>query len=911
LVPWLFTIPLAAVPALAQTALTGAFQGTATDAAGAALVGATVELTSDSLDVKTTQTTDASGAFRFLRLVPGADYSIQVSAAGFESWHRSGIESLSGQTTSISAVLEVGARNETITITEHAGALSTESAELATRVGTQALTSLPTNGRVVTRFALLDARVRNANALGGDGLNQYRLSINGNTFRDSQHRLDGNTNYDTLFNNIPLQRVPLVAVQEFRVLTNQFTAEHGSTSSGLTITTTKAGTDEFHGEAFFLVRPSGIQSRPPLANLRIPNQLLQEGGALGGPLVKGQTYFFTSYERTDQERGSFVSSANQGFYIGDYSDNLAMAKIDHRLSDSHWLSARFNGHRDTNTNPNDRVGGLIQPSAATLATTQAIGAQVTDTKTWGFVVNEFRAGYANAVPSSSSPQEPSLVVMRPGYSTEGVATYSTNRTEVYQAADQISWEHGGHLLKAGGDFIRRKVRDRQFDLLGTYTFPGGAPVDGQQPTLYTQRFGVANMRYGQTQWAGFVQDTWRIHPRLTLNLGLRYDYQSILDDFNNFGPRAAFTWDPKGDGGTLIRGGFGLYYDQPFFHGLSQRFILGGLNAPFATYSIAPANPAFPQYPYSYPPEAPPAGLSLAPRNVELRGEKLLSPYTTQFTLGFQRRLPDQWVLSVDVTRALTVKQFLQYDTNAASPFPRTQAGQMRSVAEADRTRPFYDAARGVSIYQGVAVREVRVTTNGNTANYHALTVGLSRRFGNRYFAGVSYNWASALNSITDDHLGANPQEWSDVQRGERGLSDFLQRHRFVANGGVFLPWNIQASVMIVAASGLPVNSLTGVDNNGDSLNRDRAAGFGRNAFRGTSQGTLDLSLSRQLVLSERTRLELRADGFNLLNNQNYYTFNNVFGNGTGPLPTFLRPVGGVANVDPARQFTFVAKVLF
>jgi hypothetical protein len=167
------------------------------------------------------------------------------------------------------------------------------------------------------------------------------------------------------------------------------------------------------------------------------------------------------------------------------------------------------------------------------------------------------------------------------------------------------------------------------------------------------------------------------------------------------------------------------------------------------------------------------------------------------------------------------------------------------------------------------------------------------------------------MNSITDDHLGANPQEWNDVQRGERGPGDFLQRHRLVANGAVFLPLKIQASAILIAASGLPVNSLTGIDNNGDSLNRDRPAGLSRNRFRGTAQRSFDLSLSREFVITERARIELRADGYNLFNNQNYYVFNTNYGNGATPLAPFLRPVGGVANVDPARQFTFGVKFLF
>lgn len=901
----------------AQTALTGGIQGTVQDATGAAVVVAQMELSSASLSMKIKTATDASGAYRFVRLTPAGDYQLTVGAPNLEAQTRKGIEVSSGDVTALDITLVPAAQRQQIDIAESVSALATETMEISGTVATRQLNTLPSNGRNLNRFALLDAKVRNPSALGGDGFSSTRLSINGATFRDTQYRLDGNTNYDTLFNNSPLQRLSISSVQEYRVLTNQFNAEHGSTSTGLVITTTKSGTDQFHGEGFFYARPSGIQSRPPLANLRIPNELMQGGGAIGGPILKSRTYFFANYERINQNRGSFINPAINpainspapSFFVGNFRDNLALAKFDHRFTDRHWISARVNGHRDTNNNPNDRVGGLIQPSAANVSVGQAVAGQVTDTMTWGSVVNELRAGYTNAVPSLSVPLNPQLVVNRPGYSTEGSAGFSTVRNEVYQLADQVAWQRGSHTLKFGGDFIRRKVRELAFDAFGTYTFPGGAPIPGQVPTLYTQRFGVSTLSYGQTQWAGFIQDTWRIHPRLTLNLGLRYDYQSLLDDYN--GPRAGFAWDIGGDGSTIFRGGFGMYYDQPFFHGLTQRFLLNGLTVPFATFSFTPATPGFPQFPFSYAPTAPPSGPSLAPRNVVLRSDNLLGPYTTQFTLGIQRRLPGQWVLSVDGIRSLAVKQFLQYDRNASSPFPRAAPGQTRTAAQADRTRPFFDPARGVSIFQGVAIRELRETTNGNTANYHALDVKLSRRFMSRYSVGISYVWSSALNSITDDHLGANPQEWSDVQRGERALSDFAQRHRFVANASAILPWKIQASMIATLASGLPVNAITGVDNNGDGLVVDRPAGFGRNAFRGTEHRNFDFSFSRPIAVREKVVVELRADMFNLFNNQNYYRFNNVYGNGESPVATFLRPIGGVANVDPARQFTFGLKVQF
>ncbi|HYO83659.1 MAG TPA: hypothetical protein VES20_19815, partial [Bryobacteraceae bacterium] len=733
------------------------------------------------------------------------------------------------------------------------------------------------------------------------------LSFNGQIFRETQYRLDGNSNYDTLFNNSPLQRVSLSAVSEFRVLTNQFNAEHGSTSTGLVIATTRAGTDAWHGEALMVVRPSGIQARPPLTDRHIPNELLQGGASLGGPAKRGSVYVFGNYETLRQNRGSFVSSPVPGFFTGTLRDQMGLLRSDVRWSDRHWTMLRVNAQRETNTNPNDRVGGLVQPSNAARSIGQGIGGQLVDTATAGSTVNEFRAGYINSVPSSTVPLIAGVGILRPGYSTEGTSSFSSVRTEVYQAADQFSWQSGSHALKFGADFIRRKARDFSYDAFGSYTFAGGPPVPGQQPLQYSHRFGVALLTYGQTQWAGFLQDTWRVHPRVTLNVGLRYDYQSLVDDLNNFGPRFGFTWDAWG---WVVRGGAGLFYDQPFFHGLTQRFLLNAVDAPFATYTLTPRDSVFPQFPASLDPLGPPATLTLAPRNIVVRGDELRSPYTSQFTLGLQRQMGD-WILSVNAIRSLTVKQFIHYDRNAAAPLLRTLPGQVRTVTEADRTRPLYDPARGVSMYQGVAVRQVRQTENGGIARFHSLDLGVARRFSRRYQLAAHYVLSSALNSVTDDHLGANPNEWSDVVGGEMAVSDFAQRHRFVAHGTLELPWTVQLSAIATLASGLPVNAITGLDNNGDGTVVDRPAGFGRNTFRGTDHRSLDLSVNRTFSVSETVGVELRADAFNVLNSSNFYRFNNVYGNGTQPSASFLLPVGGVANADPGRQWTFGARLIF
>jgi hypothetical protein len=894
-----------------QTAQTGAIHGAITDASGSAIAGAPVEVSSPSRAVKLTTRSDPAGGFRFYNLVPATDYAVSVAAGGFQTWTRAPLAVVSGEPLTIRVQLAVEARRESIEVSAPAPAVAPESTEVSTNVGHERLLAMPTNGRHLNRFALLDARVRNTGGLGGDGSNLTRLSINGSTFRNTQYRLDGQTNYDTLYNNAPLQQLSLSAVQEFRVLTNQFNAEHGSTSVGLVIATTRAGTNQVHGEALFYGRPSGIQARPPLAKMRIPNQLLQEGGSLGGPVRRDKTHYFLNYERTSQERGSYISTVSPGFFIGRYRNDLALARLDHQFSSAHSAALRLNGQRESNTNANDSGGGTVQPSAAVKSAGQSMGAQMTETALWRGLVNELRLGYTNAVPSNSSPLTPGVVVTRSGYSTEGNASYSMVRTEIYQLSDQAIWQRGAHTFKAGGDFIRRKIRDFSFSSHGTYTFPAGAPVAGQQPTQYSQRFGVARLRYGQTQWAGFFQDTWRLSQRLTVNLGVRYDYQSVLDDCNNFGPRLGLSWDPKGDGATILRGAFGLFYDQPFFHGLTQRFLQGGVNAPYVTYTLAPSDPNFPGYPYSYNPLAHPAGLTLAPAAVYVRTGTLLSPYTTQSSIGVERRIPGGWTLSVTGVRNLSVKQFMHINLNAPSSFLRTAAGQSRSVAAADRTRPLYDAALGVSMYQGVPVRDVRLVTNGATNVYHGLDIRLARRVTHRLQVSAHYALTSSMDSITNDHLGSNPQDWNDILKAEWALSDFAQRHRFVGSGVVSLPRDIQVSAFAVLASGLPVNPLTGSDNDGNSGQYDRPAGFGRNSFRGTPQRSFDLSLARPIRLRDRARVEIRGDAFNLFNNQNYYKFNNVYGNGSTPNATFMQPVSGVANVDPGRQFTFGLRLLF
>jgi outer membrane receptor protein involved in Fe transport len=897
----------------AQTELTGGLRGTVlAGASGERVPGARVVVTSDSLRVRRETQTDADGAFALFGLPPANDYVVKASAGGFREAVRDAVSLVSGEAATFDLALEIESPTATVNITDEASPVVNNAPEVSQVIDSRQVSELPSNGRSVNRFALLDPHVRNTGGLGADGSTSARLSINANSYRQTFYKLDGNSNYDFVFANAPQQQVSLASVQEFKVLTNQYSAEYGGSSAGIVSTVTKSGTQEFHGEGFYFLRPSGIQARPPVSSLRVPNQLMQFGGAIGGPLWSERASFFASYEQTRTERGSFVQSPLPLAYLGHFRDYVGLARFDYALSNTHSMSLRLNGNRNTNDNANDRVSGLAQPSAASVSKTQAAGLQFTDRTIWGSrAVNELRASYVNSLPSASSALFPQVSILRPTYSTEGGSSYSWVRTETWQLADQLALQRGRHDFKVGGDLTRQKVRDFSSTPFGEYRFNPGTPAQQPFPIDYTQRFGEGFVRYGQTLASFFVQDNWRATTRLTLNLGLRYDYQSITDDRNNLAPRLGFAWDVTGDGSTIVRGGAGLFYDQYYMY-ITRRFLLEGVDAKLRTYRFTydaqgnPTTPGAPVFPNSL--ATLPVGATENIRDyVYLPADELLNPYNVQFSLGLQRKLFDDWTLTFDAIHSRTLKQQRVNDLNAPAPFVRTAPGQTRNAAAADATRPFG------TTYQGVRVRKVAVIENSASSNYDALEFGLLKRFARRYQFEARYVYSSAL---TDSMFFGEadtgiPNLFRVPFSLDRGPSDFHQRHRFISHGLVELPFDSQISFVATLGSGLPINAVTGVDNDGDGYRFDRPVGFSRNSFRTPMQATFDTSLAKRFNLSEGVRVELRAEVFNLFNRNNYIKLQNIYGNAAEARANFLAPLAGVQNSDPARQFQFGAKLLF
>lgn len=827
-----------------------------------------------------------------IALDPGC--SLTAKADGFRASTRAAGTLADGP---IEIVLEINPLVQTVTVME-SSPLVDSNPEIAKAIDNRTLSELPSINRDINRFAMLDPRVRNTSSLASDGLHSTRLTINGQLFRYTQYEVDGASNYEPVLGNGPQQPLSIAAVAEYRVLLNQFGADHGRSAAGVVTAITKVGGDQWHGEAFYFGRPSGIQAAPPVSIFRVPNERQQFGGAGGGPL-RDNLHIFASVEAGLQTRGSFIQSPVPSFFPGRQKQVFGLVNTDYRPGDRQSVYLRLNSSGTWNDNLNDIVGGFVQPSAKQKDLGQNTGGQLTHRWIVGGGVNQLRASVASSVPLSYYVLEPQIRVVRPNYSTEGASERTYTRVWSTQFGDSFAIERGTHSLRFGGDFIRHKVADSRIADFGEYRFAPGPPTPGQQPIQYTQTFGQVPIRFGDTLTSLYFQDDWKALPRLTLNLGLRHDYQSVGGDRNNFAPRLGFAWSIGRSGRTVVRGGAGVFYNQVFLQVIRNSLQQGPASAA-AAYTLAPSTPGFPAFPQNL--NVPPSGPANV-RDLFLVASRFPTPYTGQFNIGIQRVLFNDWTLSLNVVLSQSRKLLRSFELNTPGPFVRTAPAQSRTAAAADATRPF-------RTYEGLAVRKVEQLESSGWARYAGLDVQIAKRFSRRFQAMGHYLYNS---SMTDTFFtgGAGtgvPEDWS---RAERGTTDFHQRHRFVAQGLWEAPLGLQFGSMAIAASGLPVNPLTGVDNNGDGNLQDRAFGFGRNAFRGPAQVSWDVSAMRRFVWRERFRLELRAEFLNVLNRTNFLRVNGTYGNGAAALGSFRAPIAGVTNSDPARQIQLGARFLF
>jgi hypothetical protein len=988
--------------AAAQSPNTAAMIVVVVDQTGAVVKDAKVSVVNTATGAVRETVSGSDGSATISALSLTGTYTVVVSRDGFGNEERKDITLRAGETATLKVKLLVGTEKAEVTVYGTAEGVRSDP-QIGRRLDSKQIDETPILGRKASTVPLLNSAFRQAKGTGDLFVNQTYFVTGAGSRRTTTTTLDGANNDEAWGRQTMIATIPLGAIQEMTVLSNAFSSEFGWTAGPALNIVTKSGTNSLHGEGLFMSRPGGWQAKtfstknfcPPsvpscvtpstLAAINpvdIPDALSQVSGSIGGPIVRDKTFFFATADYTRQNRTTFLSTTLPAFvlpadghldYTGHYRQFLFDGRLDHKLTSSQTLMFRMNVDRFSDDNPQDAVGGTSAPSVARRYSRRSWTIQVNHT--WvvnARLLNEARFAYLNGDPVTRWEAQ----TLSTTYTRAGTVPFTIGQSRAsdlfghqFQFSDTLSWSRGKHYVRFGGSVVHHTSggfgSEPGTAILGTFTFKNTTTAPFGQLTLadvqsYTQPIDFGISSYNLKQWllTGFVQDSIHLRSDLTVDLGLRYDRQTLTDATGNFAPRLGFGWHPRGDSRLSIRGGYGMYYTQ-IQSNLIAGYLVNGLDG-LTTYT-ATSGVGFPTcltcVPVSVDPKTLPAGLIPA-RDVTIQAgrrdfykaqfakyglnfvllsnypDKLVNPRSQVMSIGAEREVIKGLFVGTDYVHQHWTNLARTVDLNAPAPFDRTAPGQCRkmlvtnpttcdtagTVNAANLTRPIVPAPSGV--------RQVNVLMNLGVADYNGLQTQVSYRGNSKMYAAVSYTLSKATNTTEPDGNGINPNDGNIARLGEieRGPSVLDQRHRAVITFSYKLPYHFTAGTVTQLASSRPFNATTGVDNNGDGANNDRpvvnGTVIGKSAFRGTPTQDVSIFVENRIKLSERLTVLLRWEGFNIFNHGNFLgRGQTIYGDTGTPNSTFGQFVSGVgpatnaipafANIDPPRMFQLQARFIF
>ena len=914
-----------ASPAFAQVS-TFDLSGTVLDPSSAVLPGATITLRNTKTGLVRTEVADERGRYHFIALPVVGEYSLKIELSGFAADERAALVFQANTKPVIDVTLKLASVAEATTVKGTAPILETRKAELSLTVDQQKIETMPLNGRNYLDLANFANGVHGAAGRGD-------LSVNGQLGRNIDYVVDGVSNKVIEWGDASKTGLSLDVVQEFQVITSQFSAEFGHSLGGIVSAVTKSGTNDFHGTTYVYDRPGRFDAKNGLTGTRTPFNQQQFGGVLSGPIVKNRTHFIGAYEGTNQDSQLVVTSVLEpGAFPATLNRTQGFSKATHRLADRHNAQLRFNLDHNESIGG---FGGLVLPDGGTKSKRASWELQGTTTSVLSSkMVNEARFQYSRFV-NESTNLAPGPRVIYTGFATYGANPGSPQdiRENRIQFNDKLSRDFGAHRTFVGVDMSRiAKTGVFNADSVGVYTFAAGTPNPfvASNPATYPAQFsqGFTDPRrpislhrdFAPFDFAGidrsymnvdvFGQDDWEVRRGFTLNLGARYEKQTSSPDNNNIMPRTGFAWDLNKDGRTVVRGGYGRFYDQ-LFDNIPNTEDLFGITGNFSITVTPTGNPGvFPTFPAVF--TALPAGFGAAlGRTVTLDLGALdpaarKTPFSDQVTIGVARELRSDLALTVDYTYLRGRDLFRTVDLNGPSAFDTT-TGATRTIVQADATRPYGSPSRvpgPFGITEG-GFKQIRAVVSEGNGWYNGLKLNLTKRFAQRHFYQVSYTLSRAENEQDDFGSAAQGADPFDFRRA---LASNDVPHILVMNGTYVLPYAVSLSAIGSFKSGLPVDPQAGTDLNGDGFTTDRPGTLARNSFRLPASKTVDVSLAKTFAFGGPHQLEVRMDTFNLLNAINITQVNTVYGRVVGsPAATFMQ----ATRVLNPRQLQFAARYRF
>jgi hypothetical protein len=933
--------------------------------------------------------------------LPVGDYRLEVRASGFQTQILETIRIEVARRITQDFRLQVGNVSQEVTVTPTGQLLEKETVSVGHVLDERMVQELPLNGRYLLDLGLLmpgsvTPPQNGFSTVPIRGSGTFAINTGGNREDTVNYMINGITLNNPWFSSISFQPA-LSSIQEFKVDNSTLSAEYGQNSGAVVNIATRSGANQFHGELFEFLRNDALDARnffnftasePP------PFKRNQFGGGFGGPIVKNKTFFFASYEGlrhrqgldlnslvlSDTERASatdpvimklielipranLVDSSGTPRFIGSATapvniDNWSI-DIGHNLTERDRLHGFYTVQRRNFIEPS-RFGNTIPGfgnahhslrQLLTLNETHTFGPDLVNEARFGFnristideaVAQLNPADFGILVGISEPIGLPQISIAGGSLNFGGPALFPSRRGDtVFVVADTMSYLTGRHSLKFGGEF--RQFLNNTIRLgAGTFNFPTVADFLADTANSFSVTLGDQSSSVAQGALGFFMQDNYKLQPNLTLELGLRYEWNitpterydrfivfdpasaslvrvgTSIDEIyhqnnKNFQPRLGLAWDPFRHGKTVVRGAYAILVDQPLTSVVSGR----SANPPLAT-------------PLTF---TGPIRLNNAIALARMAG---LAPLTVDH--GFDNANLQSWNLNVQheltPNLALTVGYFGSKGSHLTI---------RRNINQpVNGVRPYPELSASSPILPGTPLGNISQTESTGNSSYNALWVTASQGPAHGLQFNASYTWSKSLdyNSLSLQNVVVQD---SYNLRGDRGLSDFDARHRVVVSAIYDLPisgnqfvegW--QFAVIVQAQSGNPVNivtsnstfngvantlrpDVTGPINIIGSVDRwfdtsvftpvARFGNLGRNVIIGPRFDNTDFSVIKDMKVGERLRAQFRVEFFDLFNHANFGQPGNVVGTTAfGRITNTRFPTGESGS---SRQMQFAVKLFF
>lgn len=931
---------------------TGSITGVVTDPNGAVVPNATVNVTNQGTNEKHTVQTDGDGRYEVPVLSTGI-YTVEASATGFQTSSVKDLRLAVSERARADVTLGVSGVAAAVTVIDQTRT-DTETSTTGDTIASERIADNPVNGRDFTSLlATVPGSVQTGNAFqtsingipssfGGssvlvDGIDAGRVDLNGTS--NVLGRVESRVN-----------RVSLDSIQEIQVVEGTYAAQYGQAIGAVINPITKSGTNTFHGSIFDYFRNEALDSEDYFAGKQ-KFRLNQFGGNLSGRIVPDKFFFFANYEGVRQTRGIFFESLvpttafrtsmnaairpvldtmplptapfirpngtpdpDLGIYTaepdGKLREDTGSVKFDWMQSDRSQFSFRYNINDSHTKLPFGVASDQVADADLRVQLFKASHNYTFNANT----VNEFAFGInhnatTTGAGSSSLPLF-NFAFFDQAFAPPGPAQFEQIRTGVvYHFLDTLSMVRGNHSMKAGLD-LRLNRRAAESITQETLIFFSLNDFRTNAPFIIS-RNGNPELNYANENFSLFFQDDWKAHPRLSLNLGLRYDVSTVsrekdglLQNFdlttlsftppgeklhdvdkNNFGPRVGFAFDVFGDTKTVLRGGYGIFYDRvlPASFGSPHANTFHPLSVDVFQWFFCPnGGPTF-----AYP--------------IDPRVFNCGVPAALHIEKDLQTSMAQHWSLNIQRDLGIGTLQ-VGYVGNHVTHLLTDGVVTPRNINRRDAAgnRPLTSAFGDIFVVGGYP-----------QSNYNAMQVTFKRNLSKGLRFNVNYTWSHAIDDVVGffkDHQDPNNT------RAERASSDQDVRHNFAFDAGYDLAfrewfgggprwlvdgWRLDSITQI--RTGLPVtptmsggvfggfskrpNVVPGVDTRCPNFNvpdcQFNIAAFsdpgignygnaGRNILRGPGFAQVDFSISKNTRITENTSLNLRMDIFNLFDKANF-----------------------------------------